>query len=157
MKLFGRSSGYYLFWTGFVYFWLGMYLAFTHSGLTEFATLGFVLALSVPLLCPPVARHFNMEPIMFDWFKSREERAKEYDNVVKFPKPEAVPYVEPPAEPEKPITTYYRLGVTSNGRVSFQMGYSEITMNAGGIDNMIKQLECFRDQIAEYEEQDDEQ
>ena len=89
---------------------------------------------------------------MFDFFKSRKEREAEYDNVVKFPKPEAVPYVEPPKEPEKPVTTYYRLGITNNGRVSFQMGYSEITMNAGGIDNMIAQLECFRDQIEQYEE-----
>ena len=92
---------------------------------------------------------------MFDWFKSREERAKEYDNVVKFPKPEAVPYVEPPAEPEKPVTTFYRLGITNNSRVSFQMGYSEITMNADGVDNMIKQLELFRNQIQEYEDHGD--
>jgi hypothetical protein len=84
---------------------------------------------------------------MFDWFKKRD-----YSNVVKFPESRAVPYVEPPAEPEKPVTTYYRLGITNNGRVSFQMGYSEITMNADGIDNMIKQLETFRDQIMEYEE-----
>lgn len=155
MQLFGRTSGYYLFWTGFVYFGICTYLAFTHTGYTEYASLGFMLVLSVPLLCPPVARYFNMEPVMFNWFKSREEQAKEYDNVVKFPKPEAVPYVAPPAEPEKPITTYYRLGITNNSRVSFQMGYSEITMNAEGINNMIKQLECFRDQIVEYEGQDD--
>jgi hypothetical protein len=150
MKLFGRSNGYYLFWTGFVYFWVGMYLAFTHAARPEFATLGFVLALSVPLWCPPVARYFNMEPLMFNWFK----KDKQPSNVVPFPAPQAVPDVVPPKEPEKPATTYYRLGITSNGRVSFQMGYSEITMNADGIDNMIKQLECFRDQIREYEEQD---
>jgi hypothetical protein len=148
MKLFGRSSGYYLFWTGFVYFWVGMYLAFTHTALSEIATLCFVLVLSVPLLCPPVARYFNMEPLMFNWFKKPD-----YSNVVKFPEPKAVPdnpYVEPPKE-ETPDFTYYRLGITNNGRVSFQMGYSEITMNADGIDNMIAQLEVFRDQIAEYE------
>jgi hypothetical protein len=97
-----------------------------------------------------------MEPVMFDFFKSRKEREAEYDNVVKFPAPQAVPYIEPPAEPEKPATTYYRLGITSNSRVSFQMGYSEITMNAGGVDNMIKQLELFRDQIKEYEHEDSE-
>ena len=61
-----------------------------------------------------------------------------------------MPYVEPPKK-EEPVTTYYRLGLTSNGRVSFQMGYSEITMNAGGIDNMIKQLKVFRDQVLQYE------
>ena len=87
---------------------------------------------------------------MFDWFKK-----KDYSNVVKFPEhPEAVPYVEPPKE-EKPATTYYRLGITDNSRVSLAMGYSEITMNVAGINNMIKQLECFRDQIAEYEDKED--
>ena len=92
---------------------------------------------------------------MFDFFKSRKEREEEYNNVVKFPKPEAVPYIEPPKEPEKPVTTFYRLGITNNSRVSFQMGYSEITMNADGVDNMIRQLQVFRDQIREYEEHGD--
>ena len=86
---------------------------------------------------------------MFDWFKKRD-----YSNVIKFPEPKAVPYVEPPKE-EKPAITYYRLGITDNSRVSFQMGYSEITMNADGVDNMIRQLQVFRDQIREYEEQKD--
>ena len=83
---------------------------------------------------------------MFDWFKKRD-----YTNVVKFPEPKAVPYIEPQKELEKPVTTYYRLGITSDSRVSFQMGYSEITMNADGVDNMIRQLQVFRDQIREYE------
>ena len=88
---------------------------------------------------------------MFDWFKKRD-----YTNVVNFPKPESVPYIKPPVEPEKPAVTYYRLGITNNGRVSFQMGYSEITMNADGVDNMIKQLQVLGDQIRDYEDQGDE-
>jgi hypothetical protein len=145
MKLFGRSSGYYLFWTGFVYFWVGIYLAFTQAARPEIATLGFVLALSVPLWCPPVARYFNMEPLMFDFFKKRD-----YSNVVKFPEqPKAVPYIEPPKEKEKPAHTYYRLGLTDNNRVSFTMGYSEITMNAAGVDSMIKLLETYRNLLNE--------
>lgn len=90
---------------------------------------------------------------MFDWFKKPD-----YTNVVKFPEPKAapifpdqVPYYD---EPEKPAVTYYRLGITDNSRVSLAMGYSEITMNVAGVNNMIKQLELFRDQIAEYEEDD---
>jgi len=151
MKLFGRTSGYYLFWTGFVYFWVGIYLAFTHAARPEFATLGFVLALSVPLWCPPVARHFNMEPLMFDLFK----RNKMPKNVVPFPAPKAVaptPQAEPPKEKEKPPHTYYRLGLTDNNRVSFSMGYSEITMSAGGIDSMIKLLESYRDLLQKEED-----
>ena len=87
---------------------------------------------------------------MFDWFKSKTKG----DNIVDFPAPRSVPYIDPPA-PEKPVTTFYRLGITSNSRVSFQMGYSEITMNADGVDNMIKQLQVFRDQVREYEEHGD--
>ncbi len=86
---------------------------------------------------------------MFDWFK----KDKGTNNVVPFPKPEAVPYVEPPAEPEKPATTFYRLGLTDNNRVSFVMGYSEITMNAAGVDNMIKLLETYRDMLREEAEE----
>lgn len=89
---------------------------------------------------------------IFDWFKKPG-----YDNVLQFPEPTAVPYVEPPPEPEKPAITYYRLGITNNSRVSLQMGYSEITMNAEGINNMIKQLEVFRDQIMEYEDNGEEE
>jgi hypothetical protein len=85
---------------------------------------------------------------MFDWFKKRD-----YSNVVKFPESKAVPYIEPPAEPEKPAHTYYRLGLTDNNRVSLVMGYSEITMNAGGVDSMIKLLETYRDMLVEENEE----
>jgi hypothetical protein len=86
---------------------------------------------------------------MFDWFKKRD-----YNNVVPM-FPDQVPFDDSPKE-EKPAVTYYRLGITDNRRVSLQMGYSEITMNVGGINNMIKQLEVFRDQIAEYESNEEE-
>ena len=82
--------------------------------------------------------------MIFDWFKK-----KDGSNVVPFPKP--VPYIEPPKE-EKATHTYYRLGLTDNNRVSLQMGYSEITMNAGGVDSMITLLETYRDQLKEEEE-----
>ena len=115
--------------------------------------------LCLPFAIPPFGRWLNMDinwdKNMFDFFRRRT--AKDYmdeaSNVYNLPKPKLVPPMpeaEPPKE-EKPATTYYRLGLTNNGRVSFQMGYSEITMNADGIDNMIKQLAVFRDQIREYE------
>lgn len=83
---------------------------------------------------------------MFDWFKKRD-----YSNVVKFPKPEAVPYIDPPEKAEPPANIFYRIGATDKNRISFQMGYSEITMNKQGVDNMIKQLEAFRDQLEDEE------
>lgn len=151
MKLFGRTSGYYLFWTGFVYFWVGMYLAFTHVAPTEYATLGFVLALSVPLWCPPVSRYFNMEPLMFNFFGKKN---KEETNVVDFPAPKAVPPMPEVAPPKKeePAKIFYRLGLTDNNRVAFSMGYSEITMNKAGCQQMIDQLEFFKSQL--YDEDD---
>jgi hypothetical protein len=154
MKLFGRSSGYYLFWTGFVYFWVGMYLAFTQAAQPEIATLGFVLALSVPLWCPPVARYFNMEPVMFNLFGKKDKES----NVVKFPDHRKygiddeqalpLPEVEPPKEPAK---IFYRIGVTDQNRISFSMGYSEIIMTKLGVQNMIDQLETFKQQLHDEE------
>jgi hypothetical protein len=98
---------------------------------------------------------------MFEWFKNigrreyptwadvpppsdMEKIGEDMSKVVPFPELKAVPPKE-----EKPAMTYYRLGMTNNNRVSFAMGYSEITLNAGGIDNLIKQLELFRDQLQE--------
>jgi hypothetical protein len=85
---------------------------------------------------------------MFDWFKKRD-----YTNVIKFPESKTVPYIEPPEEKEKPSHTYYRLGLTDTNRVSLAMGYSEITMNAAGVDSMIKLLETYRDLLVEENEE----
>lgn len=85
---------------------------------------------------------------MFDWFKKKDKQ----NNVVPFPEPKAVPKVEPPAEKEKPEITFYRLGITDGRRISFQMGYNEITMNARGAKDMIAQLQVFVDQIDTEEE-----
>lgn len=89
---------------------------------------------------------------MFDWFK---KKTTEPTNVVPFPEPKAVPKPELPKE-EKPATIFYRIGVTDKNRVSFQMGYSEITMNKAGVDNLIRQLAVFRDQLEDEEGSEDE-
>jgi hypothetical protein len=135
MKLFGRSSGYYLFWVGFVYFWVGMYFAFTQYAHSEYATLGFVLALSVPLWCPPVARYFNMEPVMFDLFNRRE-----------YPKLETPPTwkTEVPVPKEKDQEAYF-VGKTVEGKVLLRIGYSTLTMNNLGVDQLIRMLEAAKD------------
>lgn len=81
---------------------------------------------------------------MLNWFKKKDK-----NNIVPFPE---IPktQVKPPhreSEETKPAHTYYRLGLTDNNRVSLQMGYSEITMNAQGVQNLIDQLELYRNQI----------
>jgi hypothetical protein len=150
MKLFGRTGGYYLFWTGFVYFWVGMYLAFTHAAQPEIATLGFVLALSVPLWCPPVARYFNMEPLMFDLFKKNKMPA----NVVPFPAPapKLVEPPEPPAPKEKDPSIHYTIGHTSDNRVAFKLGYATLFMNYEGVQSLIDQLELYQSQLHREQE-----
>lgn len=84
---------------------------------------------------------------MFDWFKSREERLKDY-NVVKFPGAVSPP-PSPPPTVEEDATPYYTIGHTNNNRVFFKMGYSTLTMNKEGVHNLIKQLELFADQLDE--------
>lgn len=156
MKLFERTGGYYLFWTGAVYFLAGMFNIFVY----KFDTVGllqmfWVIALSLPFTCPPFGRWLNMDVTwdknMFTWFGKKD---KTPSNVVPFPEPKEVPkmpQVKPPKEEEKPAITFYRLGLTDNNRVSLQMGYSEITMNVNGVNNLIEQLELFRDQLQEEE------
>ena len=157
IKLWERTGGYYLFWSGMLYFWAGMFNIFVYK-FDPFGALQifWVIALSLPFVIPAFGRWLNMEinwdKHMFEkWFGKKEENP---NNVVPFPEPKAVPKMPqttPPKEEEKPAHTYYRLGITDNNRVSLQMGYSEITMSAKGVDNLISQLELFRDQIVEEE------
>jgi hypothetical protein len=123
-----------------------MYFAFTQYALPELATLGFVLALSVPLWCPPVARYFNVEPVMFDLFRKN----KMPENVVPFPAPKAVAPVEPPAPKEKDPAIHYTIGHTDDNRVAFRLGYSTLIMNYQGVQTLIDQLEMYQSQL--YEE-----
>jgi hypothetical protein len=119
---------------------------FVRFELIEFAWLCII---ALPLVCNPLARRLNMkENHMFDMFK------KKPSNVVPFPKePEhgggdGGGYIP---EPKKPSVTYYTLGMTSENRLEFKMGYSAITMNYGGVVNLIEQLETFKKQLAQYE------
>lgn len=85
---------------------------------------------------------------MFDFFrpKTAKDYSAEASNVYNLPAPKLV---EPPPEPKKEehAKTFYRLGLTDNNRVSFQMGYSEITMNHEGCQQMIDQLTFFQGQL----------
>ena len=91
----------------------------------------------------------------FKWF----DRGDKPDNVVEFPTSKVVPpipYIVPPEpEVEKPARVFYRLGVTDKNRVALSMGMSEITMTKAGVENLIQQLQVFRDQLQD-EEQDEE-
>lgn len=98
---------------------------------------------------------------MFDWF-DKTFRRREYatdqktdlekigedmSKVINFPEKAQ----RPDPEPEKPAKVYYRFGVTDNNRVAFQMGYSEITMNRKGCQDLIDQLTFFMNQLQDEE------
>jgi hypothetical protein len=81
---------------------------------------------------------------MFDWFKKSE-----YSNVVPFPEPKVVP---PPAPKEKDPSIHYTIGHTDDNRIAFRIGYSTLTMNHVGVQQLIDQLELYKNQL--YIEED---
>jgi hypothetical protein len=148
MKLFARSGGHWLFWSGFIYLSLTAVVALSpYRDYTMLVELVWLVMVALPLICNPLARWLNMkENTMFDLFKKN----KMPKNVVPFPAPPPK-LVEPPPEPKKPPVTYYSLGMNSDKRLEFKMGYSAISMNYGGVSNLIEQLEVYKKQLAEYE------
>jgi hypothetical protein len=86
---------------------------------------------------------------MFEWFKKPG-----YTNVVKFPEQAKIPtpFIELPKQ-EKESSVHYTLGHTDDNRIAFRIGYSTLTMNRVGVEHLIQQLQVFRDQL--HEEQDD--
>jgi hypothetical protein len=69
---------------------------------------------------------------MFNFFNKREY---------------SVPEIKPITPPEQPTKVFYRIGVTDDNTVSLQVGYSELTMTRQGVENLIQQLQVFRDQL----------
>ncbi len=159
IKLFGRTGGHYLFWTGAVYLVTGITCALYFKQIKpEVLQVIWISTLALPFTYPPLGRHFNLDiewdRKMFDWFrnykKSEGSVAEDMSNVVKFPELKAAPAPQP--EPEPPAKIFYRLGLTDNNRVAFSMGMTEITMNREGIQGMIDQLTFYRDQLTEEHE-----
>ena len=163
--LFGRTGGYYLFWCSAIYLVVGLTCALYYKEIrTEFIQMVWISVLALPFAVPPVGRYFNLDVTwdqkMLNWFKGKTakeylDEAKAKSNVVPFPKQETEygsgdggGQIEPP---KKPPVTFYTLGMTSENRVEFKMGYSAITMNYGGLVNLMDQLEVFKKQLAQYE------
>lgn len=79
--------------------------------------------------------------MIFDFFKKRE-----YSNVVPFPG--TTPNITP-LEPESP-DAIYTIGVTREGTyMTFKMGYTTLTMSKLGCEQLIEQLEVFKNQLKE--------
>ena len=149
MKLFERTGGYWLFWSGFLYLSLTALVAFSpYSSYTMCVQLVWLVMVALPLVCNPLARWLNMkENNMFDLFKKNKLPA----NVLPFPTP-APRLVEPTKAPEeKDPTTYYSIGHTDDNRVTLKMGYTTLTMNSQGVQNLIDQLALYQSQLHEEE------
>ena len=79
--------------------------------------------------------------MIFDFFKKSG-----HSNVVPFPGP--TPYIAPP-EPETP-EAIYNIGVTREGTyMTFKMGHTTLTMSKLGCEQLIEQLEVFKNQLKE--------
>ncbi len=140
-----------MFWSGFLYLSIGTYCIFVNDFVPVWlAQVAWITVLCLPFAIPPFGRWLNMD-ITWDrkMFNLFGKKTKDEDNVVKFPELKSVPpvpEVTPPVKEKDPVT-FYRLGLTDNNRVSFYMGYSEITMSRQGVQQMIDQLKFFQSQI----------
>jgi len=109
--------------------------------------------------------HFKELKNMFEWFgktfgreystadtvSDMEKIGSDMSKVIPFPELKAVPTPEP--EVGKPAKIFYRLGLTDNNRVALSMGIMEITMSKVGVEHMIQQLQVFRDQLTEDDDE----
>jgi hypothetical protein len=61
MIIWQRSGGYWLFWASVIYFVVGMCNEFVYTFTkTEYIQIVWILIISVPLWCKPLARWLNM-------------------------------------------------------------------------------------------------
>ena len=85
---------------------------------------------------------------MFDWITGKGKE----NNVVPFPIKDKTQ--DTPKSEQKPVTVFYRFGITDSNRLAFQMGYSEITLNKQGVQCLIDQLEFYKSQLTDEGDED---
>jgi hypothetical protein len=76
-----------------------------------------------------------------------EKIGQDMNKVIQFPELKVAPPPMPEVSKETGGKTVYSLGLTDNNRVSITMGYSSVTMNSVGIQQLIDQLTLFKSQI----------
>lgn len=146
MKFFGRSSGYYLFWAGFIYLAVGLINIQYKFAEPAVLSLVWVVCLLIPLTIKPVADYFNMSTF-WSMITPRKTMSDYTDNVYNLPTPKLVP---PMPEVEKPAEPAYQIGRTEDGRITLRLGtnhqWSQIVMNDAGVDTLIRMLEAAREE-----------
>lgn len=80
--------------------------------------------------------------MIFDFFTRKPS------NILQFPETKT-PYIEPPKRTPEAV---YSIGVTAEGtHMTFSMGYSTLTMTQKGCEDLIAQLEVFKNQLKDEE------
>lgn len=151
MKLFERSPAHWLFWTGAVYLMVVLYSIGNKKSIEPTVVqLIWLMCLILPFAVPPIGRWLNLDiewdRKMLEWFSRKSDHKYQPEGLGASEYTEAKEF-----KPKDPSNTYYRIGLTNDNRISFQMGWSEITMNAQGVQNMIDQLKLFKQQISNNE------
>ena len=154
MKLFGRTGGYYLFWSGFAYFVASIIcITWFKDVPPHVVTATWILVLMLPLLVPPIGNYFNMDSFFGEngMWRKREigdkvrKDIEDTNNVLKFPevKPD-LKVVQPPKDTIDVSRSPYTIGVNEAGNVQFSMrhdyGSTTLTMNDDGVIGLIEDL-----------------
>lgn len=148
--LWQRSGGYWLFWVSALYFAVGMLDIFVFQiGWSPVIQIVWLVLLSLPLWCNPVARFLNMkETNMFNLF-NRKSAVEEIVDTIKARGPinpdQEVSTVEPAKNDGPPSEeAIYTIGTNQAGsvqlRIKLDFGSSTLTMNDAGTIDLIEQL-----------------
>jgi hypothetical protein len=147
MKLFGRTGGYYLFWTGAVYLVTGVTCAlFFREVRLEFLQIIWLATLALPFTYPPLGRYFNLD---VEWDKNMFWRKRQIaDKVAKdigdFPETPEVPVVNEPEDKFDNSDATYTIGRNNAGntqlRIKLEYGSTTLTMGPEAVVDMIEQL-----------------
>lgn len=149
MQWFGRTGGYYLFWTGFVYLVVGLSCAFYYRDFpAEYIQAVWILVLALPFLVPPVGRYFNLDVEwdrkMFGWRKRQiaEQVAKDIGDLPETPE---VAEVKEPEDKFDASEATYTVGKNQAGNIQLRMklqygGSSTLTMAPEAVVELIELL-----------------
>lgn len=148
MKWFGRTGGYYLFWTGFVYLVTGITCAFYFKVVEPvYVQAVWMLVLCMPFMFPPLGRYFNLDiewdRKMFGWRKKQIAEQVNKD-IGDLPDTVETPEVEEPKDTFDATESTYTIGKNKSGNTQLRMklehGSATLTLAPDAVVDLIEQL-----------------
>lgn len=152
MKLFARTGGHWLFWTGFCYMVGGLVVInSSYSDYTYLVQILWIAAMVLPFTLPPFGRWLNMnvdwDKDMFGWRKKQiaEQVAKDNPPLEDVKCAEVEETVAQPAEEKFDATeATYTIGKNNAGntqlRMKLEYGSASLTMAPDAVVELIEQL-----------------